>query len=549
MMREDNISGIAPAKLRGWRAYGLLVLLCAVLYVPGLASLPVMDRDEARFAQATRQMLETGDFLRIRFLDEARNNKPAGIYWLQAASVAALSNAESSAIWPYRLPSLLGATGAVLLTFAFGARLIGAAPALAGAALLASSLGLGIEAHLAKTDAVLLCLTVAAQGALALIWRGEGGWRWALLFWLAQAAAILVKGPVTPALSLLTALALTLAMRDWRWLKRLRPFWGLPLVVLIVAPWLAAINLATHGAFLGQSVGQDFLGKIAGGENGHGAIPGYYLALVWATFWPGSLLLLPAAWLAWRERREPATLFLIAWAVPFWIALELVPTKLPNYLLPVFPALALLAGRALYEGRALPRVAWRLGACLWAATTLAIAVALAVAPIALRQALDFAGLVVALVAILYAARAVPLLWRGPDRSLALRAALLAVVVLPAGFAIVVPRLDPLWLSRGAARLIASRAPPGTAVTAVGYAEPSLAFLLGTGTRFARPIVAAQSVADSPRAMALVEAREDREFRADLAARGFRAEPLGEVAGLDYSNGRRMVLTLYRAAPS
>jgi hypothetical protein len=157
--------------------------------------------------------------------------------------------------------------------------------------------------------------------------------------------------------------------------------------------------------------------------------------------------------------------------------------------------------------------------------------------------------VVALVAILYAARAVPLLWRGPDRSLALRAALLAVVVLPAGFAIVVPRLDPLWLSRGAARLIASRAPPGTAVTAVGYAEPSLAFLLGTGTRFARPIVAAQSVADSPRAMALVEAREDREFRADLAARGFRAEPLGEVAGLDYSNGRRMVLTLYRAAPS
>ena len=115
------------AASRGWRPYVLLLLLCLGLYVPGLAALPVMDRDEARFAQATRQMLESGDYLRIRFQDEARNKKPAAIYWLQAASVAAFSDAKSDAIWPYRLPSLLGATGAVLLAFAFGARLVGPA--------------------------------------------------------------------------------------------------------------------------------------------------------------------------------------------------------------------------------------------------------------------------------------------------------------------------------------------------------------------------------------------------------------------------------------
>src|SRR5437016_13842245 len=105
--------------LFGVRPYALLVGFCLFLYLPGMSETPPLDRDEARFAQATRQMLETGDFLRIRFQDEARNRKPAGIYWLQAASVALFSHPESRAIWPYRLVSVIGAGAAVLLTFAF----------------------------------------------------------------------------------------------------------------------------------------------------------------------------------------------------------------------------------------------------------------------------------------------------------------------------------------------------------------------------------------------------------------------------------------------
>src|SRR3954466_6050526 len=96
--------------LTGWRPHALLPRLCLLLYLPGINAIPPLDRDEARFAQATRQMLEAGDFLRIRFQDEARNKKPAGIYWLQAGAVSLFSTAESSAIWPYRLPSLIGGT-------------------------------------------------------------------------------------------------------------------------------------------------------------------------------------------------------------------------------------------------------------------------------------------------------------------------------------------------------------------------------------------------------------------------------------------------------
>src|SRR5712692_7836716 len=154
--------------LIGVRPYALLVGLCLFLYLPGIAAIPPLDRDEARFAQATRQMLETGDFLRIRFQDEARNKKPAGIYWLQAASVSAFSTPEATAIWPYRLPSLLGGIAAVLLTFAAGAALFTGAPgsrriAAIAAVLLASALGMVAEVHIAKTDAALLAAVMRSE--------------------------------------------------------------------------------------------------------------------------------------------------------------------------------------------------------------------------------------------------------------------------------------------------------------------------------------------------------------------------------------------------
>ena len=117
---------------------------------------------------------------------------------------------------------------AVLLTFALGRHLIDHAPALLGVALLAASVGLVTEAHLAKTDALLLATVVAAQGALGRIYvaerRGGASASPAMpaLFWTAQALGILIKGPITPFLSLLTAAALSLADRDVRWLGGLR---------------------------------------------------------------------------------------------------------------------------------------------------------------------------------------------------------------------------------------------------------------------------------------------------------------------------------------
>ena len=105
-----------------------LVLYCLLCWLPGFFTIPPSDRDESRFAQASKQMLETGDFVRIRNGEEDRNRKPIGIHWLQvpfAAAARAAGIARDNPVWPYRLPSLLGAVVGVLATWEAGRRLAG----------------------------------------------------------------------------------------------------------------------------------------------------------------------------------------------------------------------------------------------------------------------------------------------------------------------------------------------------------------------------------------------------------------------------------------
>lgn len=537
------------AWLSGPRAYALLTVLCLALYVPGMAAIPPLDRDEARFAQATRQMLETGDFLHIRFQDEARNKKPAGIYWLQAAAVAAFSTADSTAIWPYRVPSLIGAVGAVLMLFAFARVFLGADPpgaALTAAILLAASIALVAEAHIAKTDAVLLASVVAGQGLLGLAYRrGRAGATMPLLgaagFWVAEAAAILVKGPIGPGLALITAATLSIADRDARWLRGLRPVLGVILVTAILAPWLIAIERATAGQFLTDSVGHDLLAKLIGGQESHGAPPLSYLSLSLVTFWPGSFFLVPALVHGWRRREVPATRFLLAWLIPAWLLLELVPTKLPHYVLPLYPALALLAAGAIGRFEPSGWVRWTDVAVrgLWGVVTLALAAALVALPWRYGGGIAIGAVGAVLVVAFGAVQG----WR--PSLLAIGALALAfAVTLTAG---VLPGLGRLWLSRSAAALVAAHAPPpGQPLVAVGYNEPSLVFLLGTDLRLEGPRGAADLLAHGGEV--LVNDREEAALHQALGARGLSARALGRVEGTDYSNGRRMVVTLFDVEP-
>jgi 4-amino-4-deoxy-L-arabinose transferase-like glycosyltransferase len=535
----------------------LLCLICLILYAPGLSAIPPLDRDEARFAQATRQMLETGDFIRIRFQDEARNKKPAGIYWLQAAAVATFSSPERADIWPYRLPSVLGASAAVLMIFAFGARLLGSPRAgFIGAALTASALGIVVEAHLAKTDAALLATVVAGQGAFGLVYvRTRKGRRVSpflpLAFWLAEGVAILLKGPPGPVLALLTVISLSIADRDMQWAKELRPVPGIIVTSVIVLPWLVAVESATAGQFIVDAVSNDLLPKLVGAQESHGAPPGYYLALAVPCFWPGSLVIVLAILWGWWHRAAAAPRFLLAWLVPAWIFFELMPTKLPHYVLPLYPALALLAGGALAEGVA-NRLAGaaqffdRVIKLLWVVVTIGLAVVLVALPGRFGGAISPVIIAASLVLVSSAFLLLFREWQ-PITVVGMLTALAATFVVPAALE-VAPKLRTLWLSRSAASLLARYPPdPGEAVLSVGYSEPSIVFLLGTATRLVTAAPANDQLAGA--GMALVNDRFNDEFLQSLASRKMAARALGSVEGLDYSSGGgKLVLTLYRLEP-
>ena len=545
----------------GLRPYLVLSLVCLALYVPGLTSLSPLDRDESRFMQATRQMMETGDFIRIRFQDEMRAKKPAGIYWLQAASVRALSHPLSTQAWPYRVPGALAAWAAVLMTFAFGKGLLGTRPAFVGALLLASATILISEAHQAKTDAVLLACVVAAQGALGRMYVSSRAMELSrgpveqgratppdiaetLTFWLAQGVGILIKGPIVPIISLLTILALVIADRSGRWLLRLRPITGFILAVAVAAPWFVAVNHATDGAFVGTAIKTDLLPKLLGAQESHGGYPGLYLALALGLMWPGSLVVGPALLSVWGQRKRLVYRFLLAWAVPCWLMFELVPTKLPHYVLPAIPAIMLLAGARVCEGFEIGSVAGRaVYAGLWGLIGLALAGAAVLLPVYYGDGFDPNLLPIAAAIVLATGLAAWLAVIGRYPAAVMAALLAGLVTWPALVVRVAPELTQLWVSRNVAEVIDSLAIRGP-IASAGFTEPSLVFLLGTGTKLTDGVGAAEFLARHPDSAAVVAATERDRFLGQAAALGLNPAPLGEVKGLNYSRGKPVDLTLY-----
>ncbi len=524
----------------------LLVCLCLALWLPGFFALPPTDRDESRFALATRQMIESGDYVRIMNGAVPRNKKPIGIYWLQvpfaaAARIAGL--ATQNPIWPYRVPSLLGGILAVLATASIGRTLFpGGRTGMLAGVMLAASVALSYETHLAKTDAALLGATTLAMAVLARVWAGQAiRRRTAALFWLALGAGVLIKGPITPLVVILAGSAAAFAGRRVRWLAALRPAWGVPLAALVVLPWFIAIGIATHGAFFAEAVGGDLGRKLGGGDESHGAPPGYHLLLLPLLVFPGTMPAVLGVATAWVRRREPAIIFLLAWTLPAWLVFEAVPTKLPNYTLPLYPAVCLLAADAAVRVRPVlaARVAPYAKALLAVVAAALAGAVLAVPP--LLGAPPWLGVPAAFGAL--AAGAVA--WRAGPWAASLPAVLLYAAILQ----LELPCLTPFWIAPRAVTALRAAwpgvPPDGGGVLAVGYAEPSLMFLVGPRLRFLpNGRQAARAWAAAPQGAALIAAPEAAAFIATAAQAGVAAPVAAIIDGFDYARGRAVTLQLF-----
>lgn len=591
MSAQRGSIGAQHAWFAAVRGAVLLVLLGLAVYGPGLFSIPPVDRDESRFAQASRQMLESvalppaerdlrlhaGGLVVPNVAGRPRLNKPPLIYWAQAAAAWVCTGGDPTrdAIWMYRLPSVAAALIAALATWRLARTMLGERPAWLAGALLAVCPIVVWDAHQARADQLLLASTTLTMLALWRVWfvrrddpSARARWGWPILFWIALAAGVMTKGPITPMIAALTILMFCLVRRDWRWLARLKPIVGVIIVAAIVTPWVVAVVQRVGWHEYTSIILDETLGRTAGAKEGHWGPPGYHAVLSAVLFWPGSLLTLAAIVRAaraagllapplpgapkrsltarWRARdrvQSPdadAALFLLAWLAPSWVVFELVSTKLPHYTMPLYPALAILTARAI-DGimRAAPGAIAlareRLGFAVWCLIALAwlgaFPIALSVlvgSPISLAVgvATGLAGLAALTLGSARAfARGRPL----PLHAWAIGAWVLAVIV---SLGVLLPRARPLWVSAAIARAIPADA---SAVGAVGFHEDSLVFLTRGRLERLPDDAGPDWLAAHPGAVLIAPA--------DLDLPG--AREVAEVEGFNYSTGRGVRLRIVR----
>ena len=530
------------------RACAVLLALSLICFLPGFVSLQPMDRDEPRFAQATKQMLESGDFIDIRFQDEARYKKPIGIHWLQSASLEAaralgVPDAKTT-IAVYRVPSLIGALAAVLLTYwaalAFGGR----REAFLIAALMGSSIILMVESRLAKTDAMLLACSVAAMGALARAYLGRFDrlkTSTIVIFWLAVAGGVLIKGPLVIMFAGFATAILSWRERSLAWFRALKPGLGFLFVLLVVLPWFVAIAVKSGGAFYSKAVGDDMLGKVTTGQQQHFAPPGFYIVAFFATFWPGALLGAIAVPFAWVNRREDWLAFCLAWIIPSWLVFEAVPTKLPHYVMPLYPAVAIIAVLAIARGYVGPhRPGARIAYLAMPLIPVGLTIGLTYGAWTLDHTIPAFGLPVMLVGSAIAILAWVYFARGEVTRSALTGVASAAIMAIGVFGLTQPVLHALKISPRLAAATATAGCPNPAVETLGYREPSFVFLAGTD--LAMPDNAADAVTFLKQPgcrIAFVDSRFADRFAAARTAAGLDVRRTTTVDGFNINGGRRV----------
>lgn len=538
---------------QGYRPYLIIIAIILGLSVFPALTLQPLDRDESRFMQATTQMFESHDFVRINFQDEARNKKPIGIHWLQSVSVAAFGGADARWPFPFRLVSIFGACLCAISTFLIGEKLFNRKIGLVSGVLLASSLLLSTEAHIAKTDASMAGFIALSFYALVKLRVEPAKLSNALLFWFAFGVAVLIKGPVPIMVIGFALLLLAIWEKGAPWLKPLLDWRGIAIFLALVLPWFFAIGWVTKGQFYIDALGQDLGQKLVGKQENKSIPPGLHTLISPIILWPSAFVIPAAIWAGFKLKTRPEVRFLLAWILPTWLVFELSPAKLAHYTLPAHAALVLLGVFALYND------AWRNKWVRWFGFGIAVfgTVIMTALPVLLAKdnapslinhsyamAVIIGGLGFVGLALMFKANT-KAFW-------AFLASSFAVSILVKG--ILLPQAPKLEVSRNVSEaLLAQNIHPRLsqqgnlpALIGSGYQEPSLIFLTRSDSHLASIEDATANAAfGSPFA---VEDRDWNVFLSAMANKGFMPIEKGAaIEGVNYSKGKKVKIHIGQLA--
>jgi len=329
----------------------LAIFACSLLlFCSGTWILPLTDRDEPRFAEASREMLQRGDYIVPHFNGDYRFDKPPLIYWTQAACYKLLGENAFAA----RLPSALFAAATSLLIFFWSRRFTKPQTAIAATIIFTTSLQMLANAHLATADMPMIFFTAAAAWSGWELTRPDAARKWWWIFHVSLALGFLAKGPVAwlPIGGLLLG----------KWLRPKEFNFSLPhfaagmiLTLGIVAVWGIPALILTNGEFFTVGIGHHVIFRSFGVMEGHGGknwikyallLP-YFFVTFFFSFFPWAFRVPKALW-NWWPSREGDTFgwYLFVQVALVFLAFTLVRTKLPHYTLPAFPFIAIWLARA-----------------------------------------------------------------------------------------------------------------------------------------------------------------------------------------------------------
>lgn len=541
------VDTLAQSRLRGFVA---ILIVALVTFLPGLKLIPPLDRDEPSYVLETKMLLEAGQEGGGETSGILSYLEPRGAYWLQLAFVQLVGDGAASPIWVYRLPSLAAALSVALLTWWMALAFGRPRAALFAAFLVATTPLLVAEAHLAKPDALLLAGIVLALGALARLWQNQSeapDYRNALFFWTGLAVGIVAKGLIAPVIIGLTVAVLHVVNRSSGLPARLVPIaGGLWLAFLVVtACWVG--GLVTEAELDAQ-----LLPARISVQEVYEAPPGSYAVLFYPLFGPAGVFVALAIPSVVERIRRPVFLFAFASVAPFWLLVELWPQKLPHFILPTFPALALVGATAIDDG-------W-LRATGWISTYFSLNLLIWPALVAIgATVLFFAGednfpfLALPFFAAAIAAGIIAFFWFYRGRSVAGAAALSvlsAILVYIGLFGVVLSDATSLKISgrlAGAAQNAVTCSKPELAAT--GFAEPSLIFYAGTHIRLVSPEEAADFLAEGGCRVVFVERRRQSIFNQQVEDLGLDLNVREEIRGFNVGNWKRVKIRVFAVESS
>jgi 4-amino-4-deoxy-L-arabinose transferase-like glycosyltransferase len=337
--------------------YVLLAFVWAVLCLPNLGGPSLWDIDEGNNAECAHEMYESGNFVVPTFNYKLRLDKPVLLYWLQALAYHVCGTNE----WAARLPSALASLLALWVTYELGRRLFDKSAALLAALTLAGSVAFCAAAHFANPDALLnLCILLT----LWCFWNHytRRGW-WLLGAGAACGLGMLAKGPVAVVLPTAITILFFAARRELRRLCEPRLLGAVLMFLVVAAPWYIWVGVETKGEWLVGFFWKHNVERAVGILENHSGPFYYYVLVLIVGLMPWSIFLGPTLWFAWgtvrrlqnandeQQAADAGKQFLVCWVIVWLLFFTLARTKLPNYILPLYPALALLTASFLHDWR------------------------------------------------------------------------------------------------------------------------------------------------------------------------------------------------------